>query len=285
MAFFGNLNYAQGLPQNLPQRHVRRHANLEYTHFDILLEMFQRGQPVTPQHYNVHLMGLVPGQRDGLTHLQVWETAINMTETVLAIDVPRTARYSQIVSSNLSGYSNAMRVGIIVRTVLGLYYGFDQVYTAQNCSLDSIRSHLQNRIAGAQDANQLAQAQHDCAYFHNYVLRLVDFLLKWRINPTYGIIVSDIFTCSMISFRRLVTRTSGRAGSPLWSYAKLANHALSQRDSAICNGHMLEFALQLDRVMVNFDRVVPQEVSHVLPHENVAALFQLNRQHRLYHAL
>ena len=148
MAFFGNLNCAQGLPQNLPQRHVRRHANLECTHFDILLEMFQRGQPVTPQHYNVHLMGLVPGQRDGLTHLQVWETAINMTETVLAIDVPRTARYSNIVSSNLSGYSNAMRVGIIVRTVLGLYYGFDQVYTAQNCSLDSIRSHLQNRIAG-----------------------------------------------------------------------------------------------------------------------------------------
>jgi len=86
-------------------------------------------------------------------------------------------------------------------------------------------------------------------------------------------------------FRRLVTRTSGRAGSPLWSCGKLANCALGQRDSALCNGHMLEFALQLDRVMVNFDPVVPQEVSHVLPHENVAGLFELNRRNCLYHAL
>ena len=52
-----------------------------------------------------------------------------------------------------------------------------------------------------------------------------------------------------------------------------------------CNGHMLEFALYLDRVIVNFDRAVPQDVANVLPNENVAAMFQANRRYRLHHAL
>jgi len=53
-----------------------------------------------------------------LTHLQIWETDIAMTERVLLIDFPGAAKNSNIVTSNLSGHANTMQVGIIVRTAL-----------------------------------------------------------------------------------------------------------------------------------------------------------------------
>jgi len=285
MSLFGNFGHTQGLPHNFPQHHVRRHANLEYTHYDLGLEITLTGQPASPRHHNVHTWGPCVNHPYNWDHITNCDYAIWMTECALDVDVPRQAIGSTTVSSNLSGCANSMRCGIIVRTVLGLYYGFDQVYTSQNASLDIISRSLENRILHAINADQLQEAVDERAYYRTYVLPLIDFLLKWRIHPNYGIIVNDIFKCNMISFRRLVTRRSGRAGCPLWSRGKLISHGLGQRDSPICNGHMLEFAILLDRVIVNFDSVVPHETSHVLPTENVPAMFQFTRRYRLYWAL
>jgi len=285
MAFFGNFGYTDGMPHNFPQRHVRRHANLEYRHYDLNLEIVLAGQPASPRHYNVHTWGPCINHPYNWDHETIWNYAIWMTECALETDVPRQAIGSTTVSSNLSAYANSMRCGIIVRTVLGLYYGFDQVYTGQNASLDMISRSLENRIQQAINPDQAQAVVDERTYYRSFVLPLIDFLLKWRIHPNYGIIVNDIFKCNMISFRRLVTRRSGRAGSPLWSRGKLISHGLGRRDSPICNGHMLEFAMLLDRVIVDFDRVVPHTTSYVLPTENIPAMFELNRRYRLYRAL
>lgn len=261
--------------------HIRRHPQLIYTHNDLQLEALRApGKPV-PMDKNVHTWGVNHPSRNGDTFLDVWNQCIAMTTEVLATNVPMVAKRSRIITSNLDGYEHSVKTHIIASTIIGLHYGFDQVLTSDNRSLTAIGSHVQTQLNIA-TARERPAALWNYWYYHNRVLVCFDFLMKWHIPPQHGILVPDVMKANMQSFHSVMTRSTGRAGKPLWSAALVSTQPLRQADASVCDGHMLEFAILLDRVIYQFERYLPKNGSFILPWENVQNMFELNRRNRLY---
>lgn len=199
--------------------------------------------------------------------------ALNVIEDVTRTYVSRKAIKSSIIRNNLLQYESAVQVGVTAKAIFGACYGYNVRHPTNECSFDQMILTWEN------DGNQA-----ELNFFNDHVAPLINHAFNWNCvdqdnpNVTFNAVMKYKFI-SMEHHKRIIR---GRCGNPIWSNAWLDEHKIHRRDSAICNGHNLELALIIDRVLEGFHDKLSDRNAYVGGNVNVRALFDNNAPRRLW---
>lgn len=211
--------------------------------------------------------------KTGNTYLADATACMDLIRDVVSTFIVNEAKDSTIISSNLYAYESCVQVGVVTKALIGAAYGYDISFRTENATINA-------RCATLTDENDQLGIQ----FFNEHFQPLIDYAFNYVIPQNCYVKFSSVQKCNLNSFITSVKKKrKGRCNSPIWSNGGLRSRMpLASTDSAICNGHLLEYVLIMDRCVEGFVDCITCNTYYVTATENVPTMLANNRQRRLY---
>ncbi len=173
------------------------------------------------------------------------EDCVRICREVCHLEPCSKAVDSQIIKSNLQSYTLSIQNGVVAKTIFNTCYGWNLRMRTSNHSFDSLAAKLDRDLRDGR-----ANAQEEVDFFNNHVVPLIDYVFNWVIDAQSHVRFTIVMSQNIHSFVTHVKKQrQGRCSEPVWSNRYVEDRVLVPNDSAICNGHMLDYVLILDQVV------------------------------------
>ena len=180
------------------------------------------------------------------------------------------------IRGNLPSYIESINVGVVAKVIHGCSHGFNYRYTNATFCLDSVREEAERSAR----CNVMEDIQH----WQRFVEPLTMFLFNWFIPRSKKITLDAVLAKKLSSWEiHLKSERHGRAGLPLWSNQYFIRRRITKRDSTICNGHFLDYALILDTIIPDFADSLTCDESYLTDAQVWDTLLNVNIPTRLWH--
>ena len=157
-----------------------------------------------------------------------------------------------MVASDLRRYEVSCIEGISCELLHGSMFGFNVKCRHRNASFSNIIADLNNGRSPAEQRKKI--------HFHRFGMRLLHYVVGFLIPvPLYmeiRVTYESLVRFDRKSFRGTVASKLGRPGSPLWLGRHVKDIELSDNDTAICDGHMLEYVYFFVKLIPRFKSVM-----------------------------
>jgi len=202
----------------------------------------------------------------------------------MCLEIATTRPLKKILNSRrlqgrLTSYLNMMDRGGIAVVLFHTCFGWDQNYNTPYKSWHSIMKWIDT-------SNPIIDGVNMTNFWNDYVVPLLDLVFGWLLRDYRNIRSTNVLEYNFKNFGETCKRkgNSGRAGDMLWSNEYWATKQIGELDSSHFNGHFLDFAFIIDRIVPDFYNALqyPGNSEYVTDQQDLDAMFRINRTGRLY---
>jgi hypothetical protein len=154
---------------------------------------------------------------------------------------------SRRLQGRLNPYVNMMDRGGIAVVLFHTCFGWDQNYNTPYKSWHSIMKWIDT-------ANPTVDGINMTNFWNDYIVPLLDLIFGWALRPHRNIRSVSSLSYNFKCFGETCKRkgNSGRAADMMWSNEYWADKRIGELDSSHFNGHFLDYALIIDRIIPGF---------------------------------
>lgn len=224
----------------------------------------QDGRPTLAQFFPA---GVNP--KTGNTYHHDAFEAVRMVQDLLAVEVSPIVKESSILKCKGHLYQLYMQEHGINMAIIKGAYGYDRKYHSDMKSMDSIHATVINNPA-------------ELLFYNDVCLKLRDYVFLYIIPSSSCVKLGSIMSKSMVAFNSSVKNPKHRVCHPLWSNDFVESITIEASDTSLCDGHMYEYCLLIDRMLPGLSAIVTSLDAHHLTHAQLVTMFTNVKNDRLY---